>query len=144
MYGYDYNVLYNGEVGCDQACKRINDKAAVSGIRWICNAAAKSGSIFFSDTIEGCNTLNDGQTADGYCTERLEENVYFAEQSTSAGSCIQFMPDNTEYENGEDYLNECMKNKCIETADYHALQCQCEGPIKSITMPDTKSSPVTK
>ena len=38
-------------------------------------------------------------------------------------------------DNGEDYLTECMKNKCIETADYHALQCQCEGPMKSITMP---------
>eukprot|EP01084_Bolivina_argentea_P135726 239116_1 len=135
MYGYDYNVIYNGEVSCVQACTRISDKAAVSGIRWICNAAAKSGSIFFSDTIEGCNTLTDGKVAKRYCTERIEQNVHFSEHSDSSGSCVQFMNDN-QFENGEDYLNECIKNKCIETADYHALQCQCEGPIKSIIMPN--------
>ena len=39
-------------------------------------------------------------------------------------------------DNGEDYLEECMKNSCIEVADYHALQCQCEGPMKSISVPD--------
>ena len=25
-YGYDYNVLYNGQVSCDRACKRVDNK----------------------------------------------------------------------------------------------------------------------
>eukprot|EP01083_Nonionella_stella_P315638 1140735_1 len=132
MYGYDYNIIFNGEVRCDRACTRMDDGAAVSGIRWICNAAAMTGSIFFNDTIEGCNTLIDGKMAQSYCTERIQENVYFGEQSASFGSCVQFM---TEEMNGEDYLTECMKNKCVETADYHALQCQCEGAIKDVQIP---------
>ena len=36
---------------------------------------------------------------------------------------------------GEDFLSECMKARCTDTADYHALECQCEGPMKSVVMP---------
>ena len=31
MYGYDYNILYNGEVDCDRACKRTDDKVFYTG-----------------------------------------------------------------------------------------------------------------
>ena len=77
--------------------------------------------------------MNDGKVSDWSCTERIEQGVYFAEKAGSHGSCNQYMEGIND--NGEDYLEECMKNKCIETADYHALQCQCEGPMKNIEIP---------
>ena len=135
--GYDYDILYNGVATCSSACSNIASSSKPTGVRFICNAAAAVGSIFFSTEHEGCSTKNDGIPAIMVCDETIENNVFFeGHPVTMMDGGERYCSGSSDPENQEDYLRKCLQHQgCIDELDYHAIECECTGPMPNLEVP---------
>ena len=94
-----------------------------AGVRFVCNAAAAIGSIFFATDHEGCSTKNDGLVAKEVCNERVENFVFVdGKPVTSANGEEFFCSGSFDIEEREAYLYGCLSaNGCVDDLSMHAI-----------------------